>query len=389
MAATALATRWKRRLLILVVGLAALGVGLVALDGYVVHVAYEVDRIAYGWYEWYRGTDPCIAGEFTSDKGPVVGLAFLPVGTQIVLGTRAHGLELWDAEKGELLACGSAEPEFVGGIAFSSDGTRIVSVHGLREKTCVVWDVSQGTSRRFRLNEARAGDCVALSPDGRTMAVATWKAIDVYDISRALKVSAIIGPSGYRPDGCPVFSADGKRLLFAEGSGFFVKELGNGGKLERIGKEDRPVSQIALSPDGNRVALAGEGFVAIWELDKKQRLYRTELRPADISLPHVYVSDVAFSPDGRMLAVSVSYFVMNCLRFHANRASVLLLDADSGKQLGEWRAGPQTFFGEIAFSPNGRLLAVALAGKVRLLDVSALLQRPEVKPVCKEETTEQ
>lgn len=381
MAAISRARRWKRRLLILGAALLLLGVGLVALDGYVVHVACEVDRIVYELSGWFRRTDPCLAGELRSEKGWVRGFTFLPGSTQMVLGT-GYGLELWDAAGHKFVSLGPIVPEFTGGIACSSDGKRIVSVHGLHEKACVVWDVSEATHRRFRLNEVPLGNWVALSPDGRTLAVATWEGIDVYDVSKTAKVSTIVSPRGYGPKDCPVFSADGKFLLFVEGKDLFVKELRDGGMLEHIGGEDRPISDVALSPDGNWVAVAGDGFVALWHLKKKRRLYIAELRPSlQVSRPPVSVYDVAFSPDGRVVAISIAFWTRNSLAFDATRESLLLLDAASGKQLGEWQAGAHGSIQQIAFSPNGRLLGVACRGKVRLLEVSALLPTQEGHPV--------
>lgn len=165
-------------------------------------------------------------------------------------------------------------------------------------------------------------------------------------------------------------------MLFAEGKDVFLKELEDSGRnLKRVGGEDRSISEIALSRDGSRVAVAGEGFVALWDLKNEQRLYVTELRPAaEVSHPIIAVADVAFSPDARLLAVSVAYWVRNCAAFNATRASVLLVDARSGKQVGEWQAGARTHVDRIAFSSDGRLLAVCVRGKVRLLDVCALIQ---------------
>lgn len=367
--------RCRRRLLILGSALLLLGAGLVALDGYIVHVACELDRILYELGEWYRGPDPCIAGELTSDKGRVVSFAFLPVGTRIVLGT-GYGLELWDAAGQELTSLGPPVSRFIGGIAVSLDGKRIVSLHGFPEQTCVVWDLSHGTYRRFPLNQGDYAYHVALSPDGRMMAVSSYKSIELYNVFNMAKVSTIVSPRGYRPVDCPIFSPDGQFLLFVEGKEVFVKELQDGGMLEQIGTEDRLISEVALSPDGKCVAVAGDGFLSLWNLKERRRLYMAELRPAvEVSRPPVSVSDVAFSPDGRLVAVCVEYMVRNSLQFDARRRSLLLFDAPSGKQLSEWETGPHAGVDRVGFSADGRLLAVVNRGKVSLLDVDAMVHR--------------
>lgn len=378
MAASLRLARWKRRLLVLGLALVLLGIGLVALDGYIVHVACELDRIAYAWYDWLRGTDSNTVGELSSDEGRVVGFAFLPVDTQIVLGTWSHGLEIWDAEKGQLLARGPAQPEFLGRMACSADGKRVVSVHGLRQAVCVVWDLSTGTQACFPLDEARGGNFLALAPDGRMIAVVTRQGIDLYDVSAMQKVSTVTA-GGYGPADRAVFAPDGRHIVFTEGRDIRLKQLEDGaGRLKRIGSEDRYIYDIASSPDGSRVAVAGHGFVALWDLDNGQRLYVSELRPAaEVSRPGIAVADVAFSPDAHLLAVSVEYWVRNWAGFHARRGSVLLFDAASGKQIAEWQAGARRLCEPIAFSSDGRFLAVRLDGKVRLLDVSALLQKQE------------
>ena len=73
-------------------------------------------------------------------KGPVHAVAFSSDGTQIVSGLRS--LQVWDASTGVMLQELSGHSGVVILVAFSNDGTQIVS--SSHENFLWVWDVSSG-----------------------------------------------------------------------------------------------------------------------------------------------------------------------------------------------------------------------------------------------------
>ena len=109
-----------------------------------------------------------------------------------------------------------------------------------------------------------------------------------------------------------------------------------GGALASIYVSDKQIKQIALSPDGETLAIAS------WE--KKVRLYDVRtctLKHTLAGNPEFY-SGIAFSPDGETLAVT-------------DDKSVILWDVKTGKQK---RTLPDPGgLSRLAFSPDGSLLA--------------------------------
>src|SRR5262249_25425748 len=95
------------------------------------------------------------------------------------------------------------------------------------------------------------------------------------------------------------FSADGKTLLTLDSDVRLVAwDTASGKELRRWEPGAGHVfSRVALSPDGRRVAaVEGAGLGVVWDLATGWRLLEFPLTPAD-------TGPLAFSPDGRMLAV--------------------------------------------------------------------------------------
>ena len=72
----------------------------------------------------------------------VSSVAFSSDGTRIVSGSGDKSVRIWDASTGALLTMLNGHTDEVSSVAFSSDGTRIVSGSG--DKSVCIWDASTG-----------------------------------------------------------------------------------------------------------------------------------------------------------------------------------------------------------------------------------------------------
>ncbi|HRQ41159.1 MAG TPA: helix-turn-helix domain-containing protein [Chloroflexota bacterium] len=131
--------------------------------------------------------------------------------------------------------------------------------------------------------------------------------------------------------------------------------------LRAIPAHERGVPDVAFSPDGARFASMGVfGDFTIWETDSWQPL-RT-LRDGEIE----FSNSIAFSPDGRVLAI-------------AGATQVAFWDANTGEKLftlsGESAGatiGYNIGVGKISFSPDGQRLAVAnMDGASKVWDLAS------------------
>ena len=219
---------------------------------------------------------------------------------------------------------------------------------------------SDGNNPR-RLTDDPAGDYdPSFSPDGRHIAFVSER-----DGNRELYVMRSDGSNPVRLthhaawDGSPSFSPDGHHIVFDSGRDgkIYVMELGEeGGEiaatdglevadyttwhlpegvLARLGKGR--VEDVAFSPDGQVLAVASS--IGIWLYDVET--YR-ELALLTESMG--WVSSVSFSPDGSMLA-SGSWDNTVILWDVASRSQLTTLEGHTG------------WVSSVSFSPDGSMLA--------------------------------
>jgi serine/threonine protein kinase/WD40 repeat protein len=138
----------------------------------------------------------------------------------------------------------------------------------------------------------------------------------------------------------------------------------------------RPVA-LAFSPDGERLACcfqrafgneAPDSGVKVWETQTGKELL-------NLTLPIQYVSQIAFSPDGRQLAVPT-------FDKDQSRSVVRILDSRTGAEVRTFAAERGQYIRAVAFRPDGKQLAIAgerliMAGEpgIRLVDLDSGVER--------------
>ncbi|MBI1913169.1 MAG: hypothetical protein HYS12_00165 [Planctomycetes bacterium] len=212
----------------------------------------------------------------------------------------------------------------VSSVAISPDGKLAVS--GGNGPTLRFWSIPDGTQVRTVQIDPLEGDAgwagaATFSPDGKlAAALALWYA-------------------AHRPPNAP----PAHRLYFWEADTLKEVQL-------RI-----PIARsidLAYSPDGAKVAVAGEG-VQVWDLRLRKKLH-------DFQYPETVVGRgerVVFSPDGKLLAAGFSHgqpFGKPVID-EPPSAVVRVWDLNSGKELLAL-TGPRNA-NAIAISPDGELLA--------------------------------
>jgi WD40 repeat protein/serine/threonine protein kinase len=241
------------------------------------------------------------------------------------------------------------------GVAFSPDGTRVASVSGAyigdepaKKGDLVVRDVATGQEIFAHRDVASGFRGVAFSPDGRWIGTGNASDLVIWSAASGKEEFRLTDP-GNRDD--PVlslaFRRDSRRAILGYGR-FNSKRVGHANLwdlrsrtlIERIPGERGTVSSVAFSPDGREVALASEGLVEVCDVEAPSRPIRELRGHTD------FVYAVVFSPDGLYVASG------------GWDKTLRLWDRATGKELRAFY-GHEGFVRGLAFSPDSQSLLSA------------------------------
>jgi WD40 repeat protein len=235
-------------------------------------------------------------------------------------------------------------------VALSPDG-KILAAGGGDGHT-YLWDTADGKLRRRLPGRASAVVALAFTPDGREL-VATGRDLETvrWNLATGRAQGHVrLPPAGAgglperllpRPDDPPVPEAEASTIQVRHGNRL---ALSPGGRLLALADEgvqvrDLMSGRVRWQPLARAEGAVSRGSLGVVRVRSPARLHRQGKEP------------VAFSPDGRLLAVAQS-------------EGVLLLDALDGSELR--LCGGLTHITELTFSPNGVLLAAAGKEGVRV-----------------------
>jgi WD40 repeat protein len=340
------------------------------------------------------------------------GLAAADQCPLLAIGCWRSPVQVWDGTTGRVRQTFAGFRECIYGVALSPDG-RLVAAGG-GDAEVFLWDVNTGEElQRFDGHLAEVQG-LAFSPDGRTLAAAAGGAVRLWDVSSGRE--RLASPGHQTAVTCAVFSRDGSRIVTAGGHAAFIWER-TGAKLPlMLPTGEYEMERAAFSPDGKTVAAWGRGMPYFWDTGSGKKLSRvptlektslaevavspdltrltwrsrqsglfnatlhlwdtttdTELQTLDVPATGYKGFDpvhACFSPDGKIVATANGM----CPDY------VQLWNSATGKELGACR--PKSFLAvpQVAFSPDGSLLAAAgRTGQIELWDVTSRSHTGELR----------
>jgi hypothetical protein len=214
-------------------------------------------------YGRYRRFDPA-SGNPTepaaNDPYNSSGLAFLADGHTVVSRDGKDSLRLRDA--GEETAPRTLTSPVSGYGQRLTAALRAPVVAAVFEHSVVLWDADSGRVLATLAQEATVFG-LALSPDGRTVAVGDGRRLKLWDVATGKLLRTLaghgeqVGPVAFSPDGKLLASAAGGEVRLwdaATGRGLHCAGCGSG------------INSLVFSPDGRLLATATSEAVKLWEV---------------------------------------------------------------------------------------------------------------------------
>jgi WD40 repeat protein len=287
---------------------------------------------------------------------------------------------------------------------FTPDGRTVLSVSG--NGILLLWDAADGKAIRQFQGPSKQVHALAVSPDGKLVALAGTKGIHLLQLPDCNEVGNIDVPRG--PTLTVAFSAAGDRIASGGRDGaVLLWDVATRKEHKRLTDHKGPVRGVGFSPDSRVIYSTSEdGMLRVTEAESAKVLFQRETRPFEVNrlavspsgeflitagkrtidsrtqgVTEVWVTksariasmmtspdeltSVAYAPDGKVIAA-------------AGPSRVHLLDGPSGRILMQFPAGKGLSGGGVAVSPDGKTIAATGAGAaVRLWDVATGKRRGE------------
>ncbi len=285
----------------------------------------------------------------------ISAVVFSPDGKTLITGERDY-VKFWDPASGQLVR----SIESVWGrppVALSPDGRRIAVATENRSVT--VLDAASGQAEH-ELSDPHSDwiKAVAFSPDGLTLVVISAdesdRLITLWNVATGKLMRSLTPEREWLE--CVAYSPDGRTVALGHSENPYESQTRTSVWDVKKGSKTHALKELAhalaFSPDGRMLASADSQEIRLWDVGSWQQVRKLTGLNAE-------VRDLAFSPDGRTLAAA------------CGDKTIRLWDVAGGQLLTTIKADNDYGFTTVAFSPDGKVLASA-GFTAELWDLSTL-----------------
>ena len=253
-------------------------------------------------------------------------------------------VKLWSTATGKEIRSFEGHSPAVTGVAFSSDGRRLVTSNGRayvsagKAPLAIVWDVATGTKVRALDDGTGKAKSAVFSPDGRTVATASRTGVGLWHLASGRRLRTMPGHDSV------AFTPDGRVLICGHQRGIRLFDVASGRLLREL--TGCTGTAFALNPQGKLLAVGGaEGLRLRPLLSGLAAGVRLQGDPADLAR-------VQFTSSGELVVLA--------------RKAVMFWDTMTGRQTrmlekeDKWGWGPG-----MTLSRNRQTVAQGSRGKIR------------------------
>jgi WD40 repeat protein len=226
------------------------------------------------------------------------------------------------------------------------------------QKTARVWDVSRGEVVAT-INYQDIPGIAVFSPDAKHLVTHDGATLRVLEVTGGREVASL---TCERADAAPVFSPDRAHLAIFEPRTMRILETSGWREVRSLPVAKRSFRVFAFSPNGEFIAAGSNENIDIWEVAGGR---------TSRSLAVKYATAILFAPDGKHIVTANWNF------FDPSDRSLRIWDSEVQRQVGRLQLldmESESYVDhsptELAFTMDGRVLALENQGTLRIWDMS-------------------
>ncbi len=222
-------------------------------------------------------------------------VAFSHDGTLLASGSGNSTIKVWNVATRQNIATLEGHTDQILSVDFSADGTLLAS--GSLDRTVRLWNVATWTGGASLEGHLSGIVSVAFLPDGTLASKSSGGTVKLWNVASESEISTLDTEAGglaISPDG--TILASGHPYSYA----FKLWDLATGMETATLNRmRDYSWVRFAFSPDGTVLAVAANGLIEMWDVQKEEFI-------AVISGGPGGVGSLLFSPNGKQLIGSAS-----------------------------------------------------------------------------------